>query len=180
MTFDEAFERVVGAEGVYSADPNDNGNWTGGRRGSGEFMGTKYGIAANTYGRALKAAGKTIKDLTLDDAKEIYKRDFWDVLRCDELPELFRYALFSCAVNCGVRRAARLFQSVLFVIVDGIIGGATIRAARTYRDQVGLLEDFLAAWSDYYDAIVEKNPTLGAYKNGWKNRIKEVKRVSLG
>lgn len=179
MKYDRAFELVVGAEGVYSSDPNDNGNWTGGRRGFGELMGTKYGIAANTYGKALKAAGKTIKDLTLEDAKEIYKRDYWNVLRCDELPEIYRYALFSCGVNCGVRRAAKLFQSVLGVIVDGIIGGATIRAARSCRDQEGMFEDFLLAWADYYDSVVQKNPTLAAYRRGWQNRINEVKKESL-
>lgn len=176
MIFDKAFDLVVGAEGGYTNDPRDNGNWTGGRPNKGELMGTKFGIAANTYGNALKSAGKTIKDLTLEDAKEIYKRDFWDVLRCEEIPEIYRYPLFSCAVNCGCKRAARFFQRALLVIVDGIVGGATIKAARVYRDQIGLLDDFYAEWRNYYEALVEANPTLSVYLRGWLNRIKEVKK----
>ena len=30
MNFDKAFELVIGAEGGYTKDPNDRGNWTGG------------------------------------------------------------------------------------------------------------------------------------------------------
>ena len=178
MTFDKAFDLVVGAEGLLSIDPRDNGNWTGGRQNSGELMGTKYGISASTYGLALKSAGKTIKDLTLEDAKEIYKRDFWGILRCDELPEPCRYPLFSCGVNCGIKRSVRFFQQALGVIVDGIMGGATIKAANKANIEE-VLDEFFVAWGDYYDKIVENNPTLSAYINGWHNRIKEVKRITM-
>ena len=82
MNFDKAFMCVVGAEGGFSNDPKDRGNWTGGKVGSGILMGTKFGIAANTYGNKLKSQNMTIKNLTVDDAKQIYKRDWWDKLRC--------------------------------------------------------------------------------------------------
>ena len=71
MNFDQAFDRLNGHEGAFSDDPKDPGNWTGGRVNVGELKGTKYGIAANTYGDL------DIKSLTLDDAKKIYYRDWW-------------------------------------------------------------------------------------------------------
>lgn len=176
MKFEKAFELVVGAEGKYSNDPNDRGNWTTGIIGKGELLGTKYGIAAHVYGNGLLAIGKTIKDLTLDDARAIYKRDYWDVLHLDEMPEIYRYPLFSCAVNCGCGRAAQLFQRVLNVIVDGKIGARTIKAATEFMDSERLLDDFLHEWDSYYDSLVAKDPSKARYINGWHNRIKEVKR----
>lgn len=47
ITFEEAFDRLIGHEGGYSDDPTDNGNWTGGKRGAGLLKGTKYGIGAD-------------------------------------------------------------------------------------------------------------------------------------
>ena len=49
MTFDEAFERLMGHEGVLSVDPNDPGNWTGRRVNVGVLRGTKFGISAAQY-----------------------------------------------------------------------------------------------------------------------------------
>ena len=42
-----ALDETWGHEGGLSLDPNDRGNWTGGKKGSGELRGTKYGIAAH-------------------------------------------------------------------------------------------------------------------------------------
>lgn len=49
MTFDKAFNRLIGHEAGYSNDRRDPGNWTGGKVGIGTLKGTKFGIAANTY-----------------------------------------------------------------------------------------------------------------------------------
>jgi len=49
MTFEESFKVLIGHEGGYSDDRNDPGNWTGGKVGVGELLGTKYGVAANSY-----------------------------------------------------------------------------------------------------------------------------------
>ena len=37
MTFDLAFTRLIGNEGVLSMDPKDSGNWTGGKIGLGKL-----------------------------------------------------------------------------------------------------------------------------------------------
>lgn len=179
MIFDRAFELVVGAEGGYTADPIDNGNWTGGKRGVGELMGTKYGVAANTYGDMLKKQGKTIKGLTLNDAKEIYKRDFWDKCQCDKLHNLIRYPLFSCAVNCGAKQASKFIQRAsLGAVDDGNIGSKSITAINANTPKL-ILERFFKNWSDYYDQIVAKNPAQAKFINGWKNRIKEVQKHNI-
>ena len=181
MDFDKAFELVVGAEGVYSDDPRDYGNWTDGKaKGSkgGVLMGTKYGISARVYGEALRKSGVTIKDLTADQAKDIYKIDYWGVVKCDKLPEQLRYPVFSCAVNCGTTNAAKILQRTVLAIVDGVVGSATIKAARYYRDINGLVEDFCHYWRKHYEQIVENDESQRCFLNGWIARIKEVQRVN--
>lgn len=177
MNFKEAFKHVIGAEGGYTADPNDNGNWTGGVRGKGELLGTKYGIAANTYGKSLLAQGKAIKDLTLDDAMRIYKRDWWDKMRCDDLPSKYRLPLFSAAINCGMGVAVKWLQESVGAKADGIIGPKTIQAVRTANEQWAL-NGFYERWLARYDKIVERNPSQAKYLKGWRNRVEEVKRIN--
>ena len=177
MNFDKAFELVIGAEGGYTKDPNDRGNWTGGEIGRGELLGTKYGISASTYGTSLAKQGKTIAGLTVDDAKAIYKRDWWDKMRCDDLPDKFRYPLFSAAINCGMRTAVKWLQQSIGAKDDGAVGADTIKCANTCNIQWSL-NGFYERWMDRYNTIVKRDPTQAKYLNGWRNRVEEVKRAN--
>lgn len=176
MKFDDAFELVVGAEGDYSKDPRDKGNWTGGAPNKGQLLGTKYGISAKSYGLKLQALGKTIEFLCLSDAKQIYKIDFWGALKCDLVPSIHAYPLFSCGVNCGVSAAIKLYQEALEVKVDGVLGPQTIRAAIESTDPKEVLGRFCDAWAQYYKRLAKDKPAQGIYLQGWLNRIKEVKK----
>jgi lysozyme family protein len=115
ITFDKAFDRLIGHEGGYSDNPDDPGNWTGGKRGAGLLKGTKYGIAANTYGHL------DIKNLTLDQAKAIYLEDFWGVVGDSTHPAI-KFQVFDAAVNHGRGNALRLLQRAVGVADDGIWG----------------------------------------------------------
>lgn len=81
--FDDAFGLVVGVEGGYVFNPEDPG---------GE---TKYGISKRRYPTI------DIKNLTLDQAKVLYKRDYWDAHRLDERPWREALLVFDCAINGG-------------------------------------------------------------------------------
>ena len=101
MGFDRAFEETIGLEGGFSRDPDDNGNWTGGRKGLGKLKGTKYGISAAQY------PSLDIESLTLHGAKEICRRDYWSPLRLDyvesePIREEIRgqYGQGDCCPNC--------------------------------------------------------------------------------
>jgi lysozyme family protein len=150
MNFDQAFDIVIGHEGGYSNNQADPG---------GE---TKYGISKRAYPLL------DIASLTLNDAKAIYLRDYWQALKCNELPDAIRYPLFDAAVNAGVITAAKWLQMTLKVTVDGVIGPHTIAAAqsageKTVRQMLGLQLDFktrLPTW-----------PTFGA---GWSRRIATI------
>lgn len=115
--FERAFRVVVGEEGGYCDDPRDPG---------GE---TKFGISKRAY------PNEDIKALTLDRARFLYKRDYWDRIRGDELPYRWALIVFDAAVNQGVDAATRMMQDALGVMVDGRIGPRTIAAAQASDDR---------------------------------------------
>lgn len=111
MSFDNAFKNTLLHEGGYGNHPADPG---------GE---TKYGISKRSY------PDVDIGGLTLDDARRIYRRDFWDALRLDELPEVLAETVFDAAVNSGKRAAVIWLQKSLGIEADGALGPKTIAAA---------------------------------------------------
>lgn len=109
--FERAFDLTIGIEGGYTDDPHD----PGGR--------TRYGISQRAYPQ------EDIAALTLERAREIYRRDYWQAARCDFLPPQVAIQLFDCVVNHGINQGVRLFQRALGVADDGIIGTVTLRRA---------------------------------------------------
>jgi lysozyme family protein len=56
--FDKAMLPLIEHEGGFQNDPDDSGNWTGGKVGVGELKGTKWGIcAARTTSSGRSGAG---------------------------------------------------------------------------------------------------------------------------
>lgn len=115
-------DRILNHEGGFTNDPADPGNWTGGAPGKGELKGTKYGIAANTYGHL------DIANLTIEQAAEIYRRDFLAPLQAVRYADGVAYQLLDFAVNSGIGRAVRGLQRELGLVDDGAIGPKTIAA----------------------------------------------------
>lgn len=104
------------SEGGLSMDPSDPGNWTVGRVGSGVLKGTKYGIAAADH------PDVDIANLTLAQADNIRRTEYWDAVNADELPPPIAFVLADAAYMSGPKTAAKEFQAMLGVTPDGIIG----------------------------------------------------------
>lgn len=130
MTFDEAFELLIDVEKGLSLNTHDSGNWTGGKIGKGELKGTKYGISAAAYPKL------DIKNLTLEAAKALYKKDYWDAVKADNLPELFRFDLFDAAVNSGPIAAIKFLQQAVGVEIDGKLGPNTKLASMSIHPAI--------------------------------------------
>jgi len=112
MTFDRAIKNVLNQEGGYINHPADPG---------GE---TKFGISKRSY------PDFDIKNLTIDQAKAVYKRDYWDKIKGDQLPDDVSFVLLDIAVNMGVSQAVKLLQKAVDTVQDGILGPKTINAAQ--------------------------------------------------
>lgn len=148
MNFDRAFERTIGHEGGYVADSRDPG---------GE---TKYGISKRSY------PAEDIPNLTLERARQIYFRDFWNTTSCEYLPGFVSLELFDAAVNHGPKPAIRLVQRALRVMDDGIIGPVTIAAADAIHPAV-FVARFAAERLSYYTDLAGWD-TFG---RGWTRRV---------
>ena len=158
--FDLAFERVIGHEGGFGADPKDRGNWTSGVINQGELRGTKFGISAMSY------PDLDIKNLTADQAKRIYKRDFWDRAKADEYHPAIAYQLFDIAVNNGNGNAIRMLQRAAGVVDDGLIGPMSIAAVKAMS-----VTDVIMRLNAERILFVTKLSTFAIYGKGWMNRV---------
>lgn len=160
ITFDEAFRRLIGHEGGYSTDRRDPGNWTGGKVGVGTLKGTKFGLAANTY------PNLDIKNLTLEQAKEIYKKDWWDKLGGHGLHSAITFQLWDFAINAGRSRAIKELQQAVGVTADGMIGPKTIEAVNA-QDLNDVLLSLTAERLKFYTSL----DSFKTYGKGWTNRV---------
>ena len=158
--FDLAFERVVGHEGGFTADPKDRGNWTTGVIGQGQCNGTKFGISAMSYPTL------DIKNLTIEQAKAIYKRDFWDRAQADQYDAAIAYQLFDIAVNNGNGNAIRMLQRAVNVADDGQIGPRSIAAVKAMT-----VTDVIMRLNAERLLFITKLSTWPTYGKGWTNRV---------
>ena len=146
LTFDQAFERLIGHEGKFTNDRQDRGNWTTGVIGKGELKGTKYGISAMTY------PDLDIKNLTLVQAKKIYNRDWWDKINADQINPALVFQVWDFAINAGMGTAKRKLQLAVGVLDDGIIGNLTIQAINK-AELNDILLKFNAERLKYYTSL---------------------------
>ena len=124
---------------------------------------TKFGISQKAY------PSVDIAGLTLEQAKDIYRRYYWNQCACDQLPTPFSIAVFDTAVNQGVGKAKRLLQLSLDVTVDGVIGDKTIAAAHKasrYR-----VKRFLAERQTSYARLMADKPELLQFALDWSYRV---------
>lgn len=148
MTFDIAFDRLLGHEGGYSLDPQDPG---------GE---TNWGISKRTYPHL------NIKDLTREQAKAIYRRDFWDRIHGDEVYDGVAFQAFDFAVNSGIFTAVRYLQRAVGVADDGHWGPVS-RAAVAAATEPDVIMWFCAERLDFMTRL-QNWPHAG---KGWARRI---------
>lgn len=150
MSFDTAIERVLSTEGGYVNDPKDPG---------GE---TQWGISKRSY------PDLDIKALTREQAKEIYRRDFWDPVAGNGLHEDIAFQVLDFAVNSGGPVAIQYLQRAAGVADDGHIGPHTIEVVNA-QPMAQLIFIYLALRLDYMTRL--KNwPDAG---RGWARRISD-------
>jgi lysozyme family protein len=184
--YEEAFKLTVGHEGGYQNRRSDRGNWTSGEVGVGENKGTKFGISAMSY------PDLDIINISLDGAKAIYWRDYWDRIRGGELPVGLGYAVFDYAVNSGVFKASIELQRLVGAAEDGIIGPLTVlkvleRWETPPSDTVisvklaryHTAKSWLAAYQHHRRCFVETLSGYPEYGRGWTRRINKVGREAL-
>lgn len=146
MNFDQAFDRLISVEKGYVNDPADPG---------GE---TNWGISKRSYPNV------DIKNLTRDQAKEIYRRDFWDVL--GEAHPAVKFQVFDFAVNSGIGTAIRKLQSAIGVADDGHWGEVSAQQLDKME-----LNDVLMRFAAQRLFFMTSLSTWADFGRGWARRI---------
>lgn len=150
--FLRAVKHVLRHEGGFVDNPAD----PGGR--------TKYGISQRSY------PDLDIESLTVDQATEIYWRDYWQGWMDLIEDEVLALMVFDFAVNAGPPRAVRTLQEAANVAADGIVGPVTMAAVNHPRDKRLMRKRFLVRILMFYCSLVRQRPPMGQFLHSWLNR----------
>ncbi|EHU1256485.1 N-acetylmuramidase [Acinetobacter baumannii] len=179
MNIEQYLEELIKREGGYVNNPADRGG------------ATKYGIT-QAVARENGWNGN-MKDLPLEFAKSIYKKQYWLEPRFDQVNALspsVAEELLDTGVNCGPNFAKPLLQRALNLLnnqgkagwpdlkVDGVYGSATLGALKTYLSKRGkdgekvLVRVLNIMQGQRYIEICERNPKQEQFFYGWiSNRV---------
>lgn len=133
---------------------------------------TMKGITIGTY-RAWKGRNVTKAELrAISDAEiaALYRKNYWDAVRGDDLPAGLDLVAFDGAVNSGVSRGAKWLQAALGVNPDGVIGPKTIAAAKDAHKEAVI--DRACSIRLNWLRTLPHWPTFG---KGWSRRVEGVR-----
>lgn len=177
-TIDQMIDDVLAHEGGYVNDPDDPGG------------ATNYGVTIHTmrrFGVDVNGDGvvdiRDVKALDKRKARDIYKREYFEGPRIDDLPEVIQANVFDMFVNSG-GNAIKILQRLLnkmgqSVSVDGALGPQSIGAA--HKAAAAAPDHFNDAYAierrSYYFRIADRRPQSRKFarsrrggKGGWIKR----------
>lgn len=154
--FQSAIAWLLPEEGGLTNDPDDPGGLT------------KYGIDQRSH------PGVDIKNLTKDQAVQIYWDSYWIKSKCDQLPDAVAFIHFDASVNEGLGAAAKFLQEAVNVTVDGSIGPKTLAAVRK-ANTGALLIEYAARRGTQYGNL----GTFAKFGLGWMRRLMSCLAVAL-
>lgn len=162
--FDRCVTITLMHEGGFSEDPNDPGG------------ATNFGITKRTLEayRGKVVSVNDVRNLSSAEAREIYRANFWNLMRCGDLPAGLDLMVFDYGVNSGPSQAVKNLQALVGVNQDGAIGNITLPAVKKIPP-VGLIGDLASGRLEYLKTLA----TYATYKDGWTSRVEDIKQSAL-
>ena len=158
--FDECLKMLLHHEGGYVNHPKDPG---------GE---TNLGVTKRVYEKW--GGTKDMKDLTVEDVAPIYKENYWNRCKCDDLESGVDWVVFDWAVNSGTGRSAKAIQKICGATQDGAIGPKTLALIKT-QDTEHVIEEFGKIRQNFYESL----KTFDTFGKGWTRRNKETTEKAI-
>ena len=162
--YQKCLKTILHHEGGYVNHPKDPG---------GE---TNLGVTKRVYEE--HGGTKDMKELTVEDVAPIYKKGYWDKMKCDDLPSGLDLCVFDFGVNAGPGRAAKFLQKMIGTTVDGGIGAMTLAKVNKHVGDNGLKESikqYQNARQKYYENL----STFDTFGKGWTRRVEETTKLAL-
>lgn len=162
---EDSIEFIFQNEGGFTIDDGGPTNWGIVKRDVAEYRGILVS----------EVSTQEMQDLSKDEATKIYKQQYWDKLRLDDVQDLgVATCIFDTGVNRGISIGAKYAQKVCValgaaLVVDGQIGGMTI-AAINKCSRADFIRHYEAMVYAGYTAILEGRPSFGIYAKGWYRR----------
>ena len=169
--FESSLALVLKSEGGFTSDTHDNGNkLPDGRAGS-----TNLGVTQANWEAFVghPVTWDNMKALKAETVAPFYKRKYWDMAKCDDLPTGLDYLMFDFAVNTGVGRAIKTLQTAIGVTADGSLGPLSLSAIDNIP-VTQLIERFTDAKEKFYKSL--NNPT---YERGWLARVAQTEKSAM-
>jgi len=166
--FNRCLNLVLHHEGGYVNHPKDPGGMTN--------MGVTKRVYEEWVGYSVSE--NTMQNLEEKDVAPIYKKNYWDRLKCDELPLGLDLCLFDFGVNAGTGRAAKYLQKLVGTTPDGGIGPMTLKAVDEFISLNGIpetIEKYQTNRQKYY----EKLKTFETFGRGWTRRNNETTEEAI-
>lgn len=158
--FDDALAAVLEHEGGFVNHPKDPGGMTN--------LGVTKRVWEAWVGKTVSEAD--MRALTPAIVAPMYRKQYWDAVKGDELPSGLDYLMFDFAINAGASRAIKTMQKAIGTTPDGAIGPKTMQALRD-ADPDALIDKFSAEKEAFYRSL----PTFATFGKGWLRRVAEVK-----
>lgn len=162
VNYPKALNYVLRWEGGYSNHPSDPGGPT------------KYGITIHDVRLYVKrnANAGDVRNLSLAQAKHIYKTKYWNRVSGDQLPSGLDYAVFDYGVNSGIGRSNRILRRLVGLPTNSTVIDQAVIDAVNKRDPDKLIDALLNERERFLRGL-RTFPTFG---KGWMRRTKGVRR----
>jgi len=160
--WEKSFEYLIDSEGGFAKLDGDSGGTT------------NHGVTQKVWEAWVghSVTEDEMKALTVDDVKPVYKKEFWDAVRADDLPSGIDYLCFDFAVNSGTNRAIVILQQSIDVVVDGHLGPITLnKTNKLYQEDA---QKLIETYSDNKETFYQSLKTFPLFGKGWLNRIDTV------
>jgi len=117
---------------------------------------------------------KDLRELSEEEARAIYRSEYWNAVQGDALPPGVEHMVFDMAVNAGVRRSSLQLQDVVGADPDGVIGPRTLARVNMLADKADVMIDSLR---DAHEAHYRALRTFDVFGKGWLARV--ARRTAL-
>ncbi len=164
--YQACLDMILHHEGGYVNHPKDPG---------GE---TNLGVTKRVYEEW--GGNKDMKDLEVEDVAPIYRKNYWDRIKADDIPSGLDLCVFDFGVNAGTGRSAKYLQTLIGTVADGGIGPNTLKALDEYisQQEYGVKDTILkfqAERQNYYESL----STFETFGKGWTRRVEETTKSAL-
>lgn len=161
-TYSKSLARVLVYEGGKVDHPKD----PGGRTNQGVTQ-----RVYTAYRRKNKLPDQDVYKMADTERDAIYREQYWDVIRGDELPPGLDFVVFDGAVNSGCSQSVKWLQRALGVTADGQLGMVTMQKAMSVND----VDALIAVICSNRMSFLQHLKTWKTFGSGWTKRVSNVK-----